>query len=277
MICPQCGREMEPIIDIPFRWQCDNHPMRLSVPEPLPTLWYIEPTTSIAVEEARLAEQWAQRLAERQPQRRENINCPSCHNPMQYNLTMHQWECHALQPPMIITDEEIARGLCPLSGRTMTPEEVRGERPMAATEVLGTRTGRININMDAFLDPQPPIDFNPWIMQQMALAPPLSWLPEAGIAFLRTKTDKTDDRRQREREAKYREVTVEWFNPMPKSLKLLFIAEDKESQEMMEHFKSQDTKHITFRNMYGSCQRMLIRTYMEQHPDENQPEMEVPF
>jgi len=159
----------------------------------------------------------------------------------------------------------------------MTPEEVRGERPMTATKVLGTQTGRININMDAFLGPQPPIDFNPWIMQQMAVAPPLSWLPEAGIASLRTKTDKTDDRRQREREAEYRKVTVEWFNPMPKSLKLLFIAEDKESQEMMEHFKSQDTKHITFRNMYGSCQRMLIRTYMEQHPDENQPEMEVPF
>jgi hypothetical protein len=62
---------------------------------------------------------------------------------------------------------------------------------------------------------------------------------------------------------------------MPKALKLLYISNNKESEDMIEHFRAQDNRKLTFRNLYGSCQRMLIQNYIQQHPE--QEKSEVPF
>lgn len=213
MICPQCGREMEPIREIPFRWQCDNHPMRLFVQEPPPTLWYLDPAEDQAGEERRIAAQLAAALRNRvvHPPAPE---CPSCHSPMQYNLVLNQWECNRYMPPYILTAEEHMR---------------RGQPTTRTIPVM-----------------EPPN-------------------PEERIAR----------RKQQELEASYCDAATEWFNDMPKALKILYISTDKESEGMMSHFKELDPRRLTFRSLYGSCQRMLIHAYIEQHPKKE--EVEVPF
>jgi len=261
MICPQCGREMEPIISIPFRWQCGNHPMRLFVQEPLPTLWYLDPPTNPALEEARLAEQWANQLAGRR--RVIPPSCPSCYAEMQYNLVMNQWECNRYAPPFIITDAEMVNRELEVVPAQMT-----------ATEVRGVNTGRIALDMQGFLNAVNPPTYTPqWVIDPVP--PPIGLIPSPTQpwstldSFVDTlsKPERIAERLQKELEAANRDKTVEWFNEMPKALKLLYIAGDKDSQEMLEHFKTQDTRFLTFRNMYGSCQRMLIRAYIARHKE----------
>lgn len=206
MICPQCGREMEPIREIPFRWQCDNHPIRLFVQEPLPILWYPNQAEDQAEEERQIAAQWAAALRNRMV-RPPDPECPSCHLPMQYNLVLNQWECNRYTPPHILTAEE----------------HMQGEWPTTIT-----------IN--------------------------------------------SAQRKQQELEASYRDAATEWFNYMPKALKILYISTDKESEDMMNHFRAQDPRKLAFRSLYESCQRMLIQTYMAQHPKKEElKEEEIPF
>ena len=258
MICPQCGREMEPIISIPFRWQCGNHPMRLFVQEPLPTLWYLDPPTNPALEEARLAEHWANQLAGRR--RVIPPSCPSCYAEMQYNLVMNQWECNRYAPPFIITDAEMVN-------REL--EVVLAHK--TATEVRGANTGRIALDMQGFNAVNPPAYTPQWVIDPVP--PPIGLIPSPTQpwstldSFVDTlsKPERIAERLQKELEAANQDNTIKWFNEMPKALKLLYITGDAESKDMMEHFTAQDTRFITFRNMHGSCQRMLISAYIARH------------
>ena len=84
-------------------------------------------------------------------------------------------------------------------------------------------------------------------------------------------------RKQQELEASYWDATAKWFNDMPKALKILYISTDKESEDMMNHFRAQNPRKLTFQYLFGSCQRILIQTYMAQHPKKEEEEVEVPF
>jgi len=158
-------------------------------------------------------------------------NCPGCGSLMQYNLAMHQWECNGLQPAWILTDEDFTMGR---RGRTAN------EHPLG-TNVL---EGRIQLSVAAFRAALPDL-----------LSPPSAWPSSAPTSQPTSPTWV--------RETTNRDATKKWFDDMPKSLKLLYIKEDNESKTMMEHYEVQDVKHITFRNMSESCQRMLIQTYMK--------------
>lgn len=264
MICPQCGREMEPCT-IPFRWECNNHPMRLYVQEPEPLRVEDMGIADYAVIESRRQARWdAQihhiRTRVPRPAFVPAPECPSCHMPMIYNPTMNQWECTRYLPPFILTAEELIQGRAP----TTRPLQVM-DQPMTATDVrASTLTSHIQIDMAAFMATNP------------VLTPPsMPWFSLDSLEPSVPDPERIARRKQQELEAEYRESTTSWFNDMPKALKILYISTNKESEDMMEHFRAQDPRKLTFRSLYGSCQSMLIQTYMKQHP--KKVEQEVAF
>jgi hypothetical protein len=158
---------------------------------------------------------------------------------MQYNLGMHQWECHALMPPNIITDQEIASGMYP--------------GPLTNLELNRADREHIALDMSMFL--------------QTTTPPPPSWFTLDSVVESLSKPGPTAERLQKELERDNRDNALEWFNKMPKALKLLYISKDKDSEGMMEQFQLQDNRFISFGNMYGSCQRLLIRAYITRHKE----------
>lgn len=64
-----------------------------------------------------------------------------------------------------------------------------------------------------------------------------------------------------------REKTKEWFNPMPKSLKLMLLRLDPQIENVMHHYEDWDVKALQYHEFMGSTQRALQKAYEEKHPE----------
>ena len=64
-----------------------------------------------------------------------------------------------------------------------------------------------------------------------------------------------------------REMTAAWFDVLPKSLKLLYIANNPEYDEVMHHYRDWDVKELAFYAMFPSTQRVLIKSFYELRPE----------
>jgi len=65
-----------------------------------------------------------------------------------------------------------------------------------------------------------------------------------------------------------REMVSEWFDPMPKTLKLLYIASDPNCESVMHHYAEWDVKALHFYDMMGTTQRCLVKAWKELRPEE---------
>lgn len=64
-----------------------------------------------------------------------------------------------------------------------------------------------------------------------------------------------------------RDLTAQWFDPMPKSLKLMYIASNPECDGGMHHYQDWDVKALTFYDMMSTTQRVLIKAFKELRPE----------
>jgi len=64
-----------------------------------------------------------------------------------------------------------------------------------------------------------------------------------------------------------REKTKEWFNPMPKSLKLMLLRLDPKIEEVMYHYEDWDVKALQYHEFMSSTQKILQKVYNEKHPE----------
>lgn len=63
-----------------------------------------------------------------------------------------------------------------------------------------------------------------------------------------------------------REMAAAWFDVMPKSLKLLYIAKNPDCESVMRHYRSWNTKQLTFYDMLTSTQHLLVREHEKLYP-----------
>jgi hypothetical protein len=62
-------------------------------------------------------------------------------------------------------------------------------------------------------------------------------------------------------------ITAEWFDKMPKHLKLLHIASNPECTSVMHHYRTWDVNALTFDDMMSSTQRRLMTAYRNRTPE----------
>ena len=64
-----------------------------------------------------------------------------------------------------------------------------------------------------------------------------------------------------------RDMVAAWFDPLPKTLKLLHIAKNPDCEGVMHHYREWDVNALTFWDMLTSTQRVLIKSFNELRPE----------
>ena len=64
-----------------------------------------------------------------------------------------------------------------------------------------------------------------------------------------------------------REMVAAWFDPMPKALKLMYIASNPECEGVMHHYREWDVTALTFYDMMGTTQHVLIKSFHQLRPE----------
>jgi len=179
--------------------------------------------------------------------------CPLCHTEMDFDLNTNRWSCSRSVvviggPPTYVLDAITLEQIPTESLVRINPFTLEQEPPP--------------------LTPPPPPWGDGWMPQVQFVPAPGQYDWDGIVSTLTEQTGQigvpaaapvVDERTEREK-------AREWFNPMPKALKLLYIALDPEIADVLHHYKEWDARKMEFREFCGSTQRVIVKAYAEKHP-----------